>query len=56
VFNHSISSRGQWRWDGLDDSSYPLGAGIYIIVTDLFDLKGRRKKFKTPVILAKPIR
>lgn len=56
VFNQSISSQGQWRWDGLDDSSYPLGAGIYIIVTELFDLKGRRKKFKTPVILAKPIR
>ena len=56
VYNQTLSSQGQWRWDGLNDLSYPLGAGIYIVLVDLFDLKGRRKKFKTPVILAKSIR
>ena len=52
-YNQRLSETGQWRWDGLNDFSYPLGAGIYIISIDLFDLKGNRRKIKTPVVIAK---
>lgn len=52
VYNQRLSFEGQWRWDGLNDQSYPMGAGMYLVLTDLFDLRGKKRKFKTVVILA----
>lgn len=52
VYNQRLSIEGQWRWDGLNDQSYPMGAGMYLVLTDLFDLRGKKRKFKTVVVLA----
>ncbi|CAN5756969.1 hypothetical protein BH11BAC4_BH11BAC4_01400 [soil metagenome] len=45
--------RGYYRWDGLDDKRQKLPVGIYIIYTEVFNLKGKTKKFKNVIVLAR---
>lgn len=52
VRNITISEKGVFRWDGLDDKGNKLATGIYIILTELFSLDGKKKNFKNPVTLA----
>ncbi|WP_298736863.1 lamin tail domain-containing protein [uncultured Chitinophaga sp.] len=40
-------------WDGLNDSKQRLPAGIYIIFTEVFDLQGRVKRWKLPLVVAR---
>jgi len=44
---------GHFRWDGLDDFNKPLPLGHYIIVTEIFNLRGKVKRFKEEVVLAR---
>lgn len=44
---------GYFRWDGLNDMNQPLPLGHYIIVTDVFSLRGKVKRFKEEVVLAR---
>ncbi|MFN9112236.1 MAG: hypothetical protein ACK5XN_19380, partial [Bacteroidota bacterium] len=44
---------GHFRWDGLDDFNKPLPLGHYIIVTEVFNLRGKVKRFKEEVVLAR---
>jgi hypothetical protein len=45
--------KGSFRWDGLGEKSQKLPVGIYIIYTEVFNLDGKKKQFKTPIVLAR---
>ena len=52
VTNVSLSSTGLFKWDGLNNENQRLPSGIYIISMDVFNLAGKRKKFRKAVTLA----
>lgn len=46
-------TKGYFRWDGLGQKDQKLPMGIYIIYTEVFNLKGKTKRFKQVVVLAR---
>ena len=46
-------SSGTFAWNGLDEKGQRLPVGQYIIYTELFDLRGRKQKFKNVIVLAR---
>lgn len=44
---------GNFRWDGLGDKSQQLATGVYVIFAEVFNLKGNRKQFKLPIVVAR---
>jgi Lamin Tail Domain len=46
-------TKGYFRWDGLDEKNQPLPIGVYIVFTEVFTLKGKVKKFKQAITLAR---
>lgn len=44
--------KGFYRWDGLEEKQQRLASGIYIIYTEVFNLKGKMKKFKNVIVVA----
>ncbi|MBU6159269.1 MAG: lamin tail domain-containing protein [Bacteroidetes bacterium] len=44
---------GSFRWDGLDEQQQPLPMGHYLIVTEAFNLQGKKKRFLNTVVLAR---
>jgi Lamin Tail Domain len=44
--------KGNYRWDGLGEKNQILLPGIYIIFTQVFNLQGQTKTFKTAIVLA----
>jgi len=53
VQNATLSTAGTFRWDGLNDKLNKLPVGIYIVLTELFNLQGKSKKFKHAITLAR---
>lgn len=51
--NALCGTNGSFIWDGLGEKNKPLAAGIYIIYSSVFNLKGKSKQFKVPIVLAK---
>jgi hypothetical protein len=51
--NTLLATKGQMIWDGLGESNKVLATGIYIVFTEMFDLKGQVKHWKLPIVLAK---
>jgi hypothetical protein len=51
--NESVGMSAQFKWDGLDDKDQPLPEGIYILVTQVYNLKGKTKKFKNAIVLTR---
>lgn len=49
----TLSLTGQFHWDGLNDKLNRLPAGIYIVLTELFNLNGKTKKFKNAITLVR---
>ncbi len=45
--------KGYYRWDGLGEKQQKLPVGMYIIYTEVFNLKGKTKKFKNTIVLAR---
>ncbi len=45
--------KGYYRWDGLGEKNQQLPVGIYIIYTEVFNLKGKTKKFKNVIVMAR---
>ncbi len=45
--------KGSYRWDGLGDKGQSLPVGIYVVYTEIFNLKGKTKKFKNTIVLAR---
>lgn len=48
-----LGLKGSFRWDGLDEKARELPLGIYIVMAEVFNLKGKTKRFKNVVILAR---
>lgn len=53
VRNGTLALSGYWNWDGLDDKGKKLPVGTYIIFTEIFNLQGKKDKFKNTVVLAR---
>ena len=51
--NALCGNQGNYRWDGLGEKNQKLPVGIYIIYTEVFNLKGRKKQFKNTIVLAR---
>ncbi|HRE52789.1 MAG TPA: lamin tail domain-containing protein [Flavitalea sp.] len=49
--NELLGTSGQFKWDGLDDQQKRLPQGIYILLTQVFNLDGRTKKFRHTIVL-----
>ena len=50
--NEILGMKNAFNWYGLDDRSHPLPSGIYILFTELFNLKGETKRFKNTIIIS----
>ena len=48
-----LGLKGSFRWDGLDERARELPLGVYIVVSEIFNLKGQTKRFKNVIILAR---
>jgi len=56
VRNGTLGLTGYWNWDGLDDKGNKLPVGSYVLLTEIFNLQGKKEQFKNVVILARPLR
>lgn len=50
--NTSISTSGNFTWDGLDDTGRMSKIGIYVVKFDIFSLNGKKDSFKQTCVLA----
>jgi len=55
VRNGTMSITGYWNWDGLDDKGLKLPVGSYVLSTEIFNLQGKKQKFKNTVVLARKL-
>ncbi len=51
--NSLCGTKGSFRWDGLGEKSQHLAIGVYIVFTEVFNLKGNKKQFKSAIVLAR---
>jgi hypothetical protein len=52
VRNDLLGFKARWNWDGLDEKNAKLPAGVYIVYTEIFNGKGRKKRFRNTVVLS----
>ncbi|HKO82686.1 MAG TPA: lamin tail domain-containing protein [Chitinophagaceae bacterium] len=55
VRNGTLGVSGSWNWDGLDDKGLKLPTGTYVLFTELFNLQGKKERFKHAVVLARKL-
>ncbi len=55
VKNSLLGLKGSWAWDGLGENNKKLPIGSYIIYTELFNLAGKKERFKNVVVLARKL-
>jgi hypothetical protein len=55
VRNGTMGLTGHWNWEGLDDKGKKLPVGVYILFTEIFNLQGKKEKFKNTVVLARKL-
>ena len=53
IRNGLCGRQGNFRWDGLDEKNEKLRIGIYVVLTEVYNLQGKTKKFKQAVTLAR---
>lgn len=56
VRNGLLGISGYWNWDGLDDNGRKLPVGTYILYTEIFNLAGKKKRFKNTVVIARKLK
>ena len=49
--NELLGTKNRFIWDGCDDRMQLLPSGIYIIATQIFDLKGNVSKYRNSIVL-----
>ncbi|NII24278.1 hypothetical protein HB364_04265 [Pseudoflavitalea sp. X16] len=49
----TLGMQGIFRWDGLDNNRRRLPVGVYVILTEIFNLQGKTKKIKNTVTLVR---
>ncbi|UKT62567.1 lamin tail domain-containing protein [Pedobacter mucosus] len=50
--NQTIGTAGNITWDGLNDGGQPAMVGIYVIISDIFSINGKTRRFKNTCVLA----
>lgn len=55
VRNATTSTSGYWNWNGLNDKNNPLPIGTYIVLSEFFNLQGKKQVYKNTVVLARPL-
>ncbi|WP_443938058.1 lamin tail domain-containing protein [Pedobacter sp. MW01-1-1] len=50
--NETIATKGTFYWDGSTEDGSTARMGIYIVVFDVFDVRGTVKRFKNTCVLA----
>lgn len=53
--NGTLGLKGYWNWDGLDNKGVKLPVGTYVIFTEIFNLQGKKEKFKNTLVLARKL-
>lgn len=51
--NALCSTAGNFRWDGLGEKNQQLATGVYIVLTEVFNLSGKKKQFKKTIVVAR---
>jgi hypothetical protein len=51
--NAVCGTTGSFRWDGLGDRSQQLATGVYVVLTEVFNLNGKKKQFKKAIVVAR---
>jgi flagellar hook assembly protein FlgD len=50
--NATCAATGSFRWDGLNDKQQKVAVGVYIVFTEIFNLKGQKRMIKNTVTVA----
>ncbi len=53
--NGTLGLSGYWNWDGLDDKGKKLPVGSYVFFTEIFNLEGKKDRFKNIIVLARKL-
>ncbi|MEO8403220.1 MAG: lamin tail domain-containing protein [Chitinophagaceae bacterium] len=53
IHNALLGNTGYWNWDGLGDRGQQLSVGPYIILTEIFNLQGKKDHFRNTIVLAR---
>ncbi len=51
--NALCGTSGSFRWDGLGERNQQLATGVYIVLTEVFNLAGKKKQFKKTIVVAR---
>ncbi|MFT4968865.1 MAG: hypothetical protein ACI9O4_000599 [Chitinophagales bacterium] len=49
--NHSLGNQNSWKWSGLTNDYQRAPIGIYIVLLELFDEKGKKQVFMKKLVL-----
>lgn len=49
--NHSVGSDNTWKWNGLNNNFEKADVGIYVVLVEVFNVDGKRKKYKQKLVL-----
>ena len=47
-----VADQGSFVWNGMDNRGQKVPIGIYVVVTEVFDMEGRVKRFENAVAVA----
>lgn len=53
VKNGTMGLKGSWVWDGLNEQRQKLPTGTYVVYIELFNLQGKKQRFKQTIVLAR---
>jgi len=56
INNLTLAQEGFFTWDGLDDAGKKARVGIYVVVLELFDLKGNKDILRGKCVVAAKVR